>query len=202
MVGIIVVHGAPGAGKSTQCRRIEEIYSDEHEKVRHLSVGDRLRKIRNREIDSQFSDNVNDPDAPSPLDHYIVNGIVFEFISNCKQTNIVIIDGFPRFVDAINPFMQSIEEGGHALLGCINLCVSQGVSSERLGIRGIRKGEREFIVDFKEARWIDYLDNTRESVSRFREFTKVVDVDGEKDFETVWQTFNEAFIELINNIDS
>lgn len=195
MADIIVVHGASGAGKSKQCGKLEQ-FTCKNKEIKHISIGDRLRGIRNGDIDSMFGELVNSPDAPNPLEHYVVNGIVFESVKECGDNCIILIDGFPRFEDAVEIFAESIRVKGHTLLGCINLKISPQISRERLGVRGIRKGEREFETDFREARLVDYLENTEGSIRRFREITRVIDINGEQGLEATWCEFSKAFLEL------
>lgn len=123
MAEIIVVHGPPGSGKTIHSERLTQFSFSDHP-IFHISAGNRLREIRTRSVDSRFSAEVNDPNAHALLDHRIVNGIIFEYISDCPADSIVLVDGYPRFADAIDVFMKAVKEGSHTLLGCINLNIS------------------------------------------------------------------------------
>jgi adenylate kinase family enzyme len=196
MADIVVIHGAPGAGKSTHCRNLAQFRSVDKD-IFHISAGDRLRAIRTGEFVSVFSDRINSPDASSPLDHGLVSGVIFEFVSECPKNSIVLVDGFPRFTDAIGIFMNMIEAGDHSLLGCISLNVSRQTSVTRISGRGIRKGERIIAEDYTNERFSDYLNVTAESINAFRQFSRVIDVNAEPQAEVVWEFYKEAFQELI-----
>ena len=85
MAEIIVVHGTPGAGKSTHARRLAQLSFNEHQ-IAHIPAGDRLRDIRTGRVESRFSSQVGQ--AGILLDHRIVNGIVYEAISQFPSTSI------------------------------------------------------------------------------------------------------------------
>ena len=198
MADIVVVHGASGAGKSTHCRNLTQ-FSLGDKGIYHISAGDRLRAIRLGEFNSVFSAQVNAPDASDPLDHGLVNGIIFEYISGCPHNSIVLVDGYPRFRDAIPYFRKSIDEGRHSLLGCINFTTSRETAMARFSVRGARRGERIFGEGTNEWRFGDYLNITAEAIDAFREFTRVVDIDAEFDIESVWESYMKAFRELVRD---
>jgi len=195
MAEIIVVHGTPGAGKSTHSERLAN-YSINERPVFHISAGNRLRDIRIGVVESAYSSVINSPDAPSLLDHRVVNGVIFEFVSQCPENSIVLVDGYPRFSDATGVFLETIKEGNHTLLGCINLNISLETSTERLSGRGMRSGERikgGSSAEFAEKRYADHLKYTNEAVQTLGEVARVINVDAESDLNTVWEAYNEAF---------
>ncbi len=198
MAEIIVVHGTPGSGKSTHSEKLTQ-FSYRGRPIFHISAGNRLRDIRTHSVESRFSAEINDPNAPRLLDHRIVNGIIFEYISECPDNSIVLIDGYPRFKDAIGVFMEAVKEGGHKLLGCINLNISLETSMARLSGRGVRRGERISItMESVEKRFSEHLTYTTEATNALREFVPVIDVDAEPDMNTVWESYSEACRKLIN----
>lgn len=138
MAEIIIIHGTPGSGKSTHSEKLTQ-FSYGGFPIFHISVGNRLRDIRTGNKDSKFSSEINNPYAPALLDHRIVNNIIFEYIEECPADSIVLVDGYPRFVDAIDIFMDSIKGDNHTLLGCINLSISLETCMSRLSVRGGKK---------------------------------------------------------------
>lgn len=195
MAEILVVHGTPGAGKSTHSERLAN-YSINEPPVFYISAGNRLRAIRTGVVESAFSDVINSPDAPSMLDHRIVNGVIFEFVSQCPENSVVLVDGYPRFPDATGVFLETIKEGNHTLLGCINLNISLETSIERLSGRGVRSGERiksGSSAEFAEKRYADHLKYTNEAVQALGEVAPIINIDAESDLNTIWEAYNEAF---------
>jgi len=199
MADIIVVHGVPGAGKSTHCKKLTQ-YSINGRPVFHLSAGELLRAIRIGELDSTFSAQVNRPEAPSPLGHKLVNDIMFEKIHSYPLDSIILIDGYPIFPDAVDPFVETIKEGNHNLLGCLHLKISIETSMSRLSARGIRRGERFIGITpgVVEKRYWEYLTHTIAAIEALGEIAPVINIDTEPNQQVAWESFGKAVNELIN----
>lgn len=103
MSEIVVVHGYVGSGKSTQCSRLASDGLNEVT-VQHISAGNRLRGIRIGSESSGFSRYINAPDAPSPLPDWVVEGTIFEAISN-DNNSLALVDGYPRLLRLLNLFV-------------------------------------------------------------------------------------------------
>jgi len=199
MADIIIIHGVPGAGKSTHSRKLTQ-YSINERPIFHISAGELLRAIRTGEINSTFSNQVNSPEAPSPLDHELVNNIIFERICSYPPNSIVLVDGYPSFPDAVDPFMETIREGNHNLLGCLHLKISIETSISRLTIRGVRKGERfiDITPHVAEKRYREYLTHTIAAIKTLGKMVPVVNIDTESNQQVVWESFVKGVNELIN----
>lgn len=170
----------------------------EGQPISHISIGNTLRDIRTGIANSKFSMVINDPDAPALLDHNLINDLILELISECSPDSIVLVDGYPRFADAIDVFADSLREGGHTLLGCINLNVSLETCMARLSERGARSGERIVLNrDSVEKRFSEHLTYTTEAVNVLRKITKVIDINAESSRDVVWELYVEAFRELV-----
>jgi len=197
MADIIVVHGTPGAGKSTHSKNLAEHHLKDRP-VFHISVGDRLRAIRTGEFQSKYGAEINDPNAPALLDHRLVNGVIFEYISLCSPDSVVLVDGYPRFADATEPFVEAVNEDDHKLLGCVHLEISQETSINRLAGRGVRRGERigDITPGVAERRYDEHQTYTLEAIRELSEAAPVVKIDAELSEREVWTSFYNVVRDL------
>lgn len=198
MAEIIVVHGPPGSGKTTHCERLVKVSPDNT--LFHLSTGNRLRAIRTNQVDSAFKDSILLPrekqNTPVQLDHKLVDSVVFEFVASCPPQSIVLIDGYPSFVDAIDIFMDSIHTNRHDLLGCINFKLSEETSRLRLKNRGSRLGEKQITDDFIQKRISHHYEVTVPAVKVLEKLVPTIIIDAEPSEEQVWGLFFNAYVKL------
>lgn len=196
MAEIIVIHGPPGSGKSVHSERLAN-EGLRGRVVEHVSAGNRLRSIRTGEIVSAYRDVVNPaPGTRVLLDHNIMTGVIFEYVNQMPSTAIVLVDGYPRFVEAIPGFKETAEKEGHALLGCINLNISKRVSLDRVLGRGTRVGEINVSSELVKKRYQEHLDYTVPTVRELKKIVEVVSVDAESDMGEVWGQFYQAVLKL------
>jgi adenylate kinase family enzyme len=200
MAEIIVVHGPPYSGKSTQSKKLTE-YSIGGRSIHHVSSGNLLRAIRTGEIESAFGHIVNGHKDAGRVDDRVVNGIMFEFISKCPEDSIVLVDGYPRFKDAVGLFIDEVNNSGHTLLGCINVDISLDTSLARFPERGTRKGERfvEVNDEVVRKRYSEHEDYTQEAIAELGKKTRIISIDGNQPVDAVWESFNGAFIQLVGS---
>ncbi len=204
MSEILVVHGAPGSGKTTHAERLTNDPLMDRS-IYHISAGDRLRDIRNGLIPSEFQDRAqvrkNHEGESVMLDHTIVNGIVFEYISQCPSSSIILVDGYPRFLDAVSVFLDAIDVSSHTFLGTISLNISLETCIARLMERGSRRGERHITTDFINRRFSDHMDYTLLAIEKLRARAPVIDLDASSEIETVYNSFRRA-VSLLTNTHS
>jgi adenylate kinase family enzyme len=204
MAEIIVVHGNPGSGKSTQCDLlIESGWSNQA--VIHLSAGNRLRDIRTGRTDSRFSSVINDPNAPSPLPDQTVNDAIFELLPgqlNKQQQVLALIDGYPRHAGAVDVFLREVEIGHHTLLGVVALKVSLEVSIERILSRGKREGERveaDSLREYATQRFEQDKETTEQALIKLGHFTFVTTIDASDTKDNVSDRFKSAVSDLVDS---
>ena len=104
----IVLLGAPGAGKGTQCKRIVEKYG-----LQHLSSGDILRKERTQDSElgkkaQQFMDT--GALVPDELIVKMMAGAINK-IHNCGY----VLDGFPRTVNQAAELDKALASDGQKI---------------------------------------------------------------------------------------
>ena len=84
---LIVLIGAPGCGKGTQVKKIQEKY-----KIDSISIGDILREKSNElDLKTRLASGML-------LDSDYINSVLNEALNKCK-TDFVILDGYPRKID-------------------------------------------------------------------------------------------------------
>ena len=200
MSNIIVLHGTPGSGKTTHASKFKELYSPE---VEHISIGNRLRSIRLGEVTSRFKRDI-DRQAETlaqsaPLNHEIVNGVVFEFIEQCPSIASIFVDGYPRFLDQLPLFFASMGDQSNTYLGIINLFISQSTCVDRLTGRGKRPGEKSVTEEFATWRFNEYQAHTVPTIARLGANTSMINIDAEPPLDVVWATFHDSARQLAFN---
>ena len=154
---IILLGGAPGSGKSSIGKKFVAL--GEPKGARHLAIGDLKRDITSGKVPSAYAEMLQQtahPDrktgaAPSEA----MTGIMEEFILS-NPNGLTIVDGFPRYMDRVIPFKESMQRIGANVLAFAVIEVDEDVLTERLGGRETRTGQK--IQDPAE-RLADHRDN-------------------------------------------
>jgi adenylate kinase len=121
----IVLLGAPGAGKGTQCKRIVEKYG-----LLHLSSGDILRQERAAGTElAKYAQKYMDSGELVP-DEVIVE-MMMRAIKKTPQADFV-LDGFPRTVNQADRLDKSLACNGKKIDAVLNLQVDDRIVAERM----------------------------------------------------------------------
>jgi adenylate kinase len=121
----IVLLGAPGAGKGTQCKRIVEKYG-----LQHLSSGDILRQERAAETDlGKKAQSYMDSGALVP-DELIVE-MMAGAINKAPSAGFV-LDGFPRTINQAAELGKSLDSSGKKIDAVVNLQVDDEIVALRI----------------------------------------------------------------------
>jgi adenylate kinase len=124
----IVLLGAPGAGKGTQCKRIVDKYG-----LRHLSSGDILRQQRMAGTElGRRAQGYMDSGALVP-DEIIVEMMVVA-VKETSGSGFV-LDGFPRTVNQASELDKSLASSGEEIDSVVNLKIDDQVVLERMSGR-------------------------------------------------------------------
>jgi len=121
----IVLLGAPGAGKGTQCKKIAEKYG-----LAHLSSGDILRQ--ERAAGSELGKK-----AQSYMDSgaLVPDELIVEMMSAAVKASPdggFVLDGFPRTVNQAQQLDNALSKDGRAIDAVVNLKVSDNVIIKRI----------------------------------------------------------------------
>jgi adenylate kinase len=124
----IVLLGAPGAGKGTQCKSIVERYG-----LVHLSSGDILRQERAANTDlGKKAKTYMDSGALVP-DEIIIKMMV-RAIENAPDAG-YILDGFPRTLNQAVELDKSLAEKGQEIDIILNLEIDDSIIARRMSGR-------------------------------------------------------------------
>jgi len=122
---IIVLLGAPGAGKGTHCKRIEHQYG-----LLHLASGDILRQERAAGTElGKKAQSYMDSGALVP-DEIIVE-MMTGAIKRAPEAGFV-LDGFPRTVNQASEFDKSLASADQRIDIVLNLKIDDEVVAERM----------------------------------------------------------------------
>ncbi len=133
----IILFGAPGAGKGTQSTALVEKYN-----LKHISTGEILRKEMKDKTDlglkakDLIENGILVPDE-------IIIGMIENIISNNKNTNGFIFDGFPRTEQQAVALDQLLEKNGTKIDMLIELSVPDEMVVERLLLRQKLEGRAD-----------------------------------------------------------
>ncbi len=121
----IVLLGAPGAGKGTQCKRIVAKYG-----LLHLSSGDILRQERaaGTELGEKAQSYM---DSGTLVPDEIIVEMMVDAIKNTSETGFV-LDGFPRTVNQAEELDKALVSAGQKIDTVLNLKVKREVAAQRM----------------------------------------------------------------------
>ena len=121
----IVLLGAPGAGKGTQCKRIVARYS-----LTHLSSGDILR--RQSSADTELGRKARSyMDLGALVPDEIIVAIMASAISKAQWSGFV-LDGFPRTVNQAVELAKSLADSDQKIDAVLNLKVTESTVLQRM----------------------------------------------------------------------
>jgi adenylate kinase len=121
----IVLLGAPGAGKGTQCKRIVEKYG-----LQHLSSGDILRKERaeGTELGAKAQSYM---DSGGLVPDKLIVEMMAGAIAKAPKEGYV-LDGFPRTVNQAEQLDKSLVSNGQKIDAVVDLKVDEQVIMDRM----------------------------------------------------------------------
>jgi len=121
----IVLLGAPGAGKGTQCKNIVAEYG-----LLHLSSGDILRRHRadGTELGKKAQSFM---DSGALVPDEIIIEMMSEAIKQAPATGFI-LDGFPRTVNQAQELDKSLAGSGDTIDAVLNLRIDDGIVVSRM----------------------------------------------------------------------
>ena len=212
----IVLLGAPGSGKGTQCKSLVEKYS-----LLHMSSGDILRKERaeNSELGKKAQSYM---DSGELVPDDLIVEMMAKAIDEAPESGFV-FDGFPRTVNQAAELDKSLAKAGKKIDAVLNLNVDdEEVISRITGRRSCPKcGAVYHITNMKpkvdgicdkdgaelvqrpddvaevvKNRLENYYNQTKPVVDYYLENNKVYDFDANKNVDEVTNKIFESLDEL------
>ncbi len=121
----IILLGAPGAGKGTQCKRIVAKYG-----LEHLSSGDilRLERVAGTELGKEAQSYM---DSGGLVPDKLIVEMMAGAISKASNSGFV-LDGFPRTVNQAQELDKSLSSLGQSIDAVLNLTIDDGVILDRM----------------------------------------------------------------------
>jgi len=124
----IVLLGAPGSGKGTQCRRIADRYS-----LAHLSSGDILRSQRS--AGTELGEKARRfMDAGELVPDELIVEMMASAMKKAGEGGFV-LDGFPRTVNQAEQLDKQLAVNGKGIYSVLNLKVDYDLISRRMSGR-------------------------------------------------------------------
>ena len=137
----IVLLGAPGAGKGTQCKNIVTQYA-----LLHLSSGDILRQERaaGTELGKKAQSYM---DSGALVPDEIIIEMMTKAIDKAPAAGFI-LDGFPRTVNQAVELDKSLACSGHEIDAVLNLKIDDGAVAKRLtGRRSCPRGGAVYHIE-------------------------------------------------------
>lgn len=194
---LLIVHGAPGAGKGTASTR----FAYENPLACHISAGDTIRSIFNGEVESpRLEDMQRFSKAGILFPGTLSANIMFDAMASHQSVSLYLIDGFPQRPDELESLL-SISENKHTrILGTICLEVDAIVSVERMARRGPRDGESlprgVDIINYYHERYERFMGYYSSIKTLIAERMPVYEIDANKDESTVYGKFVDTISEV------
>lgn len=186
---VVFVLGGPGAGKGTQCVRIEKVFG-----YIHLSAGELLR-IERQKTESKFKDEIEmhlKNGSIVPVE--ITCSLLRQAMEESKKHNFL-IDGFPRNQDNLDGWNKAMSDVAVVrkvlFFNCPDdVCVSRCLE------RGKTSGRTDDNEESLKKRIVTYRESTLPVIRHYRDQNLVAEIDGNKSEDEVFADVKKVFDEL------
>ncbi|XP_074640939.1 UMP-CMP kinase-like [Tubulanus polymorphus] len=188
---VVFVLGAPGAGKGTQCERINKEFG-----FVHLSAGDLLRAEQKRETENA-----------TLIRDCIKEGAIVPVAITCQlllnamkesQHNNFLIDGFPRNKDNLDGWNSTVGDRVNLQFVLFFECDPQ-VGVDRCMKRGVSSGRTDDNPESLKKRIVTYLENTMPIIQHYEKIDKVQRINAVRTPDEVFGDVQKLFKSLISS---
>jgi adenylate kinase len=182
----VILLGAPGAGKGTQAKALEE-----HSGLVHVASGDLFRSALRQGTElGMLAKSYMDRGAYVPDD--LTNKLVRDRLQNPDCVNGFLLDGYPRTADQVNELDDILHETNSALDAVIQLTADTDEVVRRLAKRAIEQGRSDDTEEVIRNRMAIYEDQTAPLISLYAARGLLIMVDGLGEIDEVTSRIVEA----------
>ncbi len=180
---ILIFFGAPGAGKGTQAKKLAAKYN-----LTHLSTGDMLReKIKQKTELGLIAKKYMDKGNLVPDD--VIIGMVRNFITALRNTDGVILDGFPRTIPQAEALDAELKLYDLEVCDVVFLDVEKQTLIDRLSKRAeIENRKDDSDISIVENRINVYNQKTAPVISYYEKQNKLKKVKGEGEIDDIFNS--------------
>ncbi|XP_059178399.1 UMP-CMP kinase-like [Physella acuta] len=186
---VIFVLGGPGAGKGTQCERIQNTFD-----YQHLSAGELLRQER-EQPGSQYGDEIAKHLKEGSIVPVSITCSLLRREMENSSKNKFLIDGFPRNKDNLDGWTKAMEGVAQVKRVLFFNCPDE-VCIDRCLSRGKTSGRTDDNEESLKKRIITYRESTMPIIDHFRALNLVSEVGGDKSPDEVFDEVKKVFEQL------
>lgn len=180
----IILFGAPGAGKGTQAKLLQDAFG-----IAHLSTGDAFRNAIKNETDlGKKVKSILDSGQLVP-DETVVD-LVEETLKQEKFDQGFILDGFPRTVQQAEALDRILSAKGNHIDGFIVLTVPEDELIKRITSRG--EGRADDTEEKVKTRLDVYHNETKPVQGYYQKQDLVKEIDGIGTVEEIFDRIKKA----------
>lgn len=190
MKNAILLHGKPGSGKSSCISvALERASLTTYDSRHHFSVGSHLRSVAAGDTPSQFAREVRKGTEQlgnhEPITHEVVNAVVAEYLGAISARSLVVIDGYPKYIEQIPPFEENVRLAGATILSIMHVVVPDEVAINRMASRGVRAGETGLDLEFAQRRLAEHDTGARVATEALAATYPIDVIDGTQPMSSV-----------------
>ena len=165
---VLVILGAPGSGKGTLAKVLQDDYG-----INHISTGDLIRNSDDEELKKIIAGGNLVPDS------MMVKMLVSE-LKKMDPSEGVIFDGFPRTIKQAKKLDSILGKMGLGLNHAIFLDLDEKIAKERIKERAKKEDRKDDSSDeVIENRFNEYHDKTFPLVDFYKRSRKLLKIDAE-----------------------